>query len=224
MKPVDFLASLKGLKFDNVFNPYSDTCPTSDYSDAPETRSRILLATLEKAKERGVESMWIGRDLGYRGGRRTGLALTDDAHLIRHGLRWGIEVERATRGDMSVERTATIVWDILDMITQPALPFLWNVFPFHPHEPGNPFSNRPHTKFERKIGEDILLKLVYLLMPRLLVAVGNDADSVCSRMFSSLDIVKVRHPSYGGQTDFQAQVCELYDLPPIGKHTEKSLF
>jgi len=31
--------------------------------------------------ELGSNTIWMGRDLGYRGGRRTGLALTDEAHL-----------------------------------------------------------------------------------------------------------------------------------------------
>jgi hypothetical protein len=46
------------------------------------------------------------------------------------------------------ERTSTVVWDMLARIGERVL--LWNAFPLHPHEPGNPLSNRVHTRAERE--------------------------------------------------------------------------
>ena len=53
--------------------------------DAPERRLQTLQSMLEVATKQDIDSIWIGRDLGHRGGRRTGLALTDDVHIqVRH--------------------------------------------------------------------------------------------------------------------------------------------
>jgi|SRR6266853_4442457 len=53
--------------------------------------------------------------------------------------------------------------------------FLWNVFPLHPRESGEPFSNRSHNAAERHIGEELLAELIRLVRPRRLFAIGNDA-------------------------------------------------
>ncbi|WP_439952990.1 hypothetical protein, partial [Escherichia coli] len=85
----------------------------------------------EAALAGGVDSIWIARDLGYRGGRRTGLALTDEAHLSAHaGLYGQLPLARATRGPAMTERTATVIWQVLRDLRRPI--FLWNVFPLHP--------------------------------------------------------------------------------------------
>src|SRR5471030_1838685 len=81
MNPTAFVNALSELKLDNVFNPYADTCPVHDRSDAVSARRRNLRGYLKAAAAIGVDTIWMGRDLGYRGGRRTGLALTDERHL-----------------------------------------------------------------------------------------------------------------------------------------------
>jgi hypothetical protein len=130
MRPGQFVSSLKELKFENVFNPYSDRCEVHDLDDAPDRRAKALLCMLEAAAEAEIDAVWIGRDLGYRGGRRTGLALTDDVHLSVHATRWKVYVERATAGSLVSERTAAVILGMLASVT--AHVFLWNVFPFHP--------------------------------------------------------------------------------------------
>src|SRR6266550_2331170 len=148
MKPDDFIASLVGLRFLDVFNPYVDRCPVHDVEDAPARRTRTFLELLNRAARTEIDSIWVGRDLGYRGGRRTGLALTDDVHIAPHAFRWGINVDRPTKGIPVAERTAAVIWSILEEITVPI--FLWNVFPLHPHQPDNPFTNRSHNATERE--------------------------------------------------------------------------
>ena len=155
--------------------------------------------------------MWIGRDLGFRGGRRTGLALTDDVRLTLHADMWGIGYERPTRGAMMAERTASSVWRLLRRIDVPV--FLWNVFPWHPHMREEPFSNRAHRSAEGRIGEEFLRELIAMLEPRRLVAIGNDAARSVRRLGSRAEVIEVRHPAYGGQRQFQSQVCRLYALP-----------
>ncbi len=210
MSPAHFVKMLKELKFKDTFNPYSNRCAVYDLDDAPKHRSQTLLTMLEKATKQDIDSIWIGRDLGYRGGRRTGLALTDDAHICEHAERWELPIQRLTKGKEVAERTAAIIWSVLSQIEVSV--FLWNVFPLHPHEPDNPFSNRSHNSLERRIGEEFLSQLILLLKPCRLIAIGNDAAQTARRLSNQHRVVQVRHPSYGGQREFVAQMSESYDL------------
>ncbi len=210
MTPTDFVSQLSTMRFADAFNPYSDRCSVHDLDDAPTRRSQLLIQTLEMAEQVDVDSIWVGRDLGFRGGRRTGLAFTDDVHFHDHLSRWGIGQARPTLGQPVAERTATIIWDMLERIQTPI--FLWNVFPLHPHEHGAPFTNRAHNAEERRAGTEILLQLIRLLRPKRFIAVGNDAEKVLGRISGGAKVVKVRHPSYGGQVAFSRQVRELYNI------------
>jgi hypothetical protein len=153
--------------------------------------------------------VWIARDLGYRGGRRTGLALTDEWHLDAHANLFGaLPLARATKGPLVGERTAKIIWQVLKDVDRPV--FLWNVFPLHPHERGDPMSNRCHTRFERQACRPLLTWLLDTLRPKTVVAIGRDAQLALADL--DVDSEKVRHPSYGGQSEFIAGVDELYGL------------
>ncbi len=211
MTPAQFVDDLRSISFENAFNPYADRCGLHDSANAPSIRSATISAMVHAATECDVESIWIGRDLGYRGGRRTGLALTDDRHLSAHAQRWCVQAARPTRGDVVAERTAAVIWGVLSCINAPV--FLWNVFPFHPHEPGTPLTNRPHNASERQVGEALLDQLMTLLKPQRLICIGNDAAAMGRRLQSASRVLGVRHPSYGGQRDFVNQLRELYALP-----------
>lgn len=210
MTPIEFVEALKALTFENTFNPYSDQCPTFDREGAAHHRYGVLLSILESAIDSEIDSLWIGRDLGYRGGRRTGLALTDEVHMTVHASRWGVSTERVTKGEVVAERTAAVTWDMLQQMD--TCIFLWNVFPLHPHQPNKPFTNRSHNARERYIGEELLLELIHLLEPCRLVPIGNDAAISARRLDGKKPIFQVRHPSYGGRDEFVKQVSELYDL------------
>ena len=108
------------------------------------------------------------------------------------------------------ERSARVVWSVLSRIE--ATVFLWNVFPFHPHRPDHPFSNRSHVAVERRSGQNLLEQLVRLLDPAAIIAIGNDADKAARRLAGPAEVVKVRHPSYGGQTEFLAGMETYYGL------------
>ncbi len=209
MNGAKFVSELKAVDFPDTFNPYSSRCPVYDRAEAPKERSLTLTLMLQAAEKVEIDSVWIGRDLGYRGGRRTGLALTDDLHMHKHAERWGIEVARPTNGTPVAERTAAVIWGILDTISAPV--FLWNVFPLHPHEPADPFTNRAHNSKERDAGEAVLCELLAILCPKRVIAVGNDASKSAQRIGCGAEVVPVRHPSYGGQNDFLRQIRSLYD-------------
>jgi hypothetical protein len=182
----DFIDALTGLRSRYAFNPYTDACEIHDATEAPAIRRSNLRFVLEAATATGVDSIWIARDLGYRGGRRTGLALTDEAHLAAHAMLYGrLPLAKATRGPIVAELTAKVVWAALKQVGRPV--FLWNVFPLHPYVPGDPMSNRPHTR-----------------------AIGKDAATALQE--GGVRPVVVRHPSYGGQREFLDGIVNAYGL------------
>ena len=75
---------------------------------------------------------------------------------------------------------------------------------------GNVYGNRPHSAVERNAGEELLVRLVSILKPRRIVAVGNDSARALMKIFSKPEINHVRHPSHGGERVFREQVASLY--------------
>jgi hypothetical protein len=210
MTPTAFVKALAAFSLENVFNPYADVCPIYDRTDAAESRRRNMRTYLTAAAEIGVDTIWMGRDLGYRGGRRTGVALTDEYHLADLDKRYpGCQSRQATRGPAVAERTAAEVWAVLKVIEMP--PLLWNVFPFHPHEPDNPFSNRKFTARELCKVVELNNALISWLKIRRIVAIGQDAAQYAQRF--GVTVVTIRHPSYGGVTEFREGMRQLYRLP-----------
>lgn len=216
-----FVDELAALHFDNVFNPYADVCPIHDTADAVLIRRRNLELVLNAVISHGIDSIWVARDLGYRGGRRTGLALTDEVHLFWHAkLLATPPLIQATQGPAMTERTATIVWYALQLIDRPI--FLWNVFPLHPHEPNNPMSNRCHTRAERTAFQQLNSWLIETLRPKKVIAIGRDAQTAMVEL--SIKSIKIRHPSYGGQPEFLAALTELYGVSFITELYQGKLF
>jgi hypothetical protein len=216
-----FIDQLADLRFDCAFNPYAQACPEHDKADAPEIRRRNLGLVLDAAVSRGVDSIWIARDLGYRGGRRTGLALTDEVHLGAHAALFGTApLARSTRGPAVAERTATVIWQTLSELQRPI--FLWNVFPLHPHGRDDPMSNRCHNRTERQACRPMLMWLLETLKPKTVVAIGRDAQLA----LADLDVLadKVRHPSYGGQVEFTEGVRSHYGLSSASAPVPFELF
>jgi hypothetical protein len=164
-----------------------------------------------------VESIWFGRDLGYLGGRRTGLALTDEAHLTDVQKVFGAsEVRMATAGPVTSERTATTTWNVLHQLDRP--PFLWNIFPFHPYAGDNHQTNRCHTRKERLACVHVLNLLMEWAPSSRLIAIGNDAARGLED--AGLQCFLVRHPSYGGTAHFLSGMSKVYGVklsgaPPI---------
>lgn len=209
MNAASFVKALASIQLPNVFNPYADQCPVHDRANAASLRRRSLRSYLASVEALGVDTIWMGRDLGYRGGRRTGLALTDEQHLRAvAGLYPGADTVKATLGPIVAERTAAEIWSVLSELDVP--PLLWNVFPFHPHEAGDPFTNRKFTTKELSVVDELNAELVGWLGIRRIIAIGQDAAGYGAQFGAPVECV--RHPSYGGTTEFREGMRRLYKL------------
>lgn len=205
-----FVAQVSALRFENVFNPYSDVCRIHDRHDANVIRAENLIAVLTAALDGGVHSIWIARDLGHRGGRRTGLPLTDESNLINHANMLGSRpLQKATRTPIVSEITARVVWERLLLVNRRV--FLWNIFPLHPHDADDSLSNRHHNKLESVACAHLISWLIDHLRPTQIVAIGAGAAKALT--LQKLSFGNVRHPSFGGQAEFRRGVSRIYKLP-----------
>ncbi|MCB5188873.1 uracil-DNA glycosylase [Methylobacillus caricis] len=202
-----FVEALSKIHLQEVFNPYRDHCGIHDLVDGPKVRRRNLTSYLEAVEKLKTDTIWMGRDLGYRGGRRTGLALTDEQRLSLFAQLYpGALPQKATKGPVIAERTATEIWNILTRLAQP--PLLWNVFPFHPHEPGNPLTNRRFTSRELAMVSELNHSLISWLDIKRIICIGQDAAAYAKSL--GLEVDCVRHPSYGGIADFRMGMRKVY--------------
>src|SRR5881398_1303530 len=115
----EFVDELSSISLPDVFNPYRDICILSDHPASPSLRRQNLTLFLKAIVRHESRSLWLGRDLGYRGGRRTGIALTDEVHLSVLENTFGVfGLVKATRSEEEAtkERTATEVWKLLSEI------------------------------------------------------------------------------------------------------------
>jgi hypothetical protein len=202
-----FIDRLAQLRLPHVFNPYNEICRYHDIKDAPSVRRTNLEKVLAAAVRDPIDSLWIARDLGYLGGRRTGLALTDEIHLETYSQLIGSRsLKKATTGPVVSERTAKYIWSALSLLNSRV--FLWNVFPFHPYQAGWQLTNRAHTRQEVALALPLLEEIVHLLNPRIVVAIGLDAQRVLSTV--GVNAEAVRHPSHGGSRKFAVGIAKIY--------------
>lgn len=198
-----FVDDLATYEADRVFNPWAMNCEAVDVHESFNVRRENLRTVLYACSDVKEIDVWIGRDLGWRGGRRTGVALVDESSLddYAHSIEV-VGLRKATAGPVMRERTATEIHLARARVARKL--FFWNVFPFHPHEAGRPQSNRMHTRREREAGLAFLMTVLTLLPVGRIVSIGNDATNALQAI--EVACCPVRHPSYGGQREFHRQV------------------
>ena len=196
---------IKRTNLDNVFNPYTSNCNQHDHSSSHIIRENNLRIYLTKQLQLDPKIIWLGRDLGYRGGRRTGIPLTDEVHLKElNSVLNGTKIKKATETAEMKEMTARAIWKLTKSFRNP--PFFWNVFPFHPHDKRDSMSNRSHSKTELKATKEILEAILDIYDFEHHFALGRDAAKILDEM--KLSPVYVRHPSYGGEPQFNRTIIE----------------
>ena len=212
-----FLEELSIFKAHAVFNPWGENCEWADVHESFHVRRRNLRTVLYACAAAEEVDLWVGRDLGWRGGRRTGVPFVDEYALTAYAQSIDLTVlEKATASAAMKERTATEIHEARVRVGRKL--FFWNVFPFHPHVEGDARSNRMHTRREREIGTKLLEQVLGLLPLRYVITVGNDATSAARE--AGVNCLHVRHPSYGGQHDFHRQIDEHYGLQGANEQLE----
>jgi len=145
----------------------------------------------------------VGEAPGYAGCALTGIPFTSEAVIQKHlhPFICGLRPHLRTAGTQS-EQTATIIWNYLS--ERPAVPAFWNIFPFHPHTPGNLGGNRTPTAEEAQFGHGILNRVAEILAPKRILAIGKLPYNTLLRFKHPLLKGYIRHPAHGGKAGFIA--------------------
>jgi uracil-DNA glycosylase len=183
-----------------------------DYSVPANARRRDNLSIyLEEMLGRAPKVLLVGEAPGFRGMRITGVPFTNRSILEGPANSFGLfgpgkgYVLPPDAAGVPAEPTATVMWQVLAELE--FLPLLWSAFPWHPHLPGQPLSNRTPTAAETALGTPFRQALVDLFEIQSVVAVGNVAHRSLQR--SGLEVPKVRHPSHGGRAGFKRGLEQL---------------
>jgi uracil-DNA glycosylase len=200
-----FWSALATPQGDNCFNPWVDRDPLDATSDGPLGR-RIRLG---RHLDRDAKFLLIGEAPGYRGCHFSGIPFTCEKQLCD-----GVIPGLPPRGRFTLrelpwsEGSATVIWSTLYELDIAEQTVCWNAFAFHPHEPGNPYSNRTPTRDELLCSMGILTDVVEQFPGARRIAVGKTAARTLKNLNFRIDH-EVRHPSMGGARQFKEQMRAL---------------
>ena len=194
MDAVDrLLDDLTRAQIGTTFNPYRDADPALDRPGAPAIRLANLADHLRARPHAAL--LLVGEAAGYAGCRFSGVAFTSERSLSPE--HW---TSLDPRGH--VEHSASIVHRILDQLGLEDETILWNVCPTHPAG-STPLSNRTPRSDELAAGRPFLVRLMSILQPALVVAVGLHAARALPRLAA------IRHPANGGAAAFRAGLAAV---------------
>jgi uracil-DNA glycosylase len=197
------LADLSRAAIGATFNQFREA-GSDDVPGAPAIRLANLRHYLDERQDADV--LAVGEAGGYQGMRWSGIAFTSERDLARWGLPY--RATSTTRKGGWSEPSGTIVHGLLEELGAERRVILWNMVPTHPHQAGQPLSNRRPTRPEIAAGLLYADRLVGILRPRLVVGVGRiAAEALGGRA------VYVRHPAQSGATAFRLGMRAL--LQPV---------
>ncbi len=194
-----FVRLLQHFAAAHVFNPWAERNADDLPHNDPAARSRRLRAHLSITPVRVL----IGEAPGYQGCRITGIPFTSE-RLLLAGMIPRIASDQSrlsTRARPWSEPSATILWSALHESQLAQRTVLWNVFPWHPHRPRDPLSNRTPTRAECAQGLSILEVLLSGMADARVFAVGRHAQRALQELGREAEML--RHPSQGGATQFR---------------------
>jgi len=192
-----------------VFNPWRDHDPGTDaLADAAAARLLRLRAHLD------AKPVWLllGEAAGYQGAHVSGIPFTSERLLLAGEIpRVDVGGRRlSTRPRPWSEPSATTVWDTLHRLGRQDSTLLWNAYPWHPHRPGEPQSNRTPTPAERRAGLPVLEALLEAFPDVRCFAVGRNAEASLAEV--GCQATPLRHPSMGGATQFRLGLRQALDV------------
>lgn len=193
-----------------LFNPWRDRLSDDLAQNTPDAKLLRLALHLSCSPE----FILCGEAPGYQGCVRTGVAFTSERLLINGKIpRVGKIAGRLTeRKRPFSEPSATIVWRTLYKLGIQEKTVLWNAVQLHPYEFGNLLSNRKPKFEEVALGRTGMQLLIEAFPRAKIVAVGGVARGLLATMGVNL-AGAVRHPAYGGATQFATELESLV-MPP----------
>jgi len=147
----------------------------------------------------------VGEAPSWRGCRFSGIAFTAESLLLDPDFPLDGRRTSAFRDRPLSEASATIVWGCLAEHFPRFL--LWNALPLHPHQPGEPLSNRTPRRSEVAEYGAVLSGVLERVGAEVVVAVGRTAERSLDDL--GIDATYVRHPSHGGARAFRAGALEI---------------
>jgi len=182
----DLVDALAAARIGVTFNQYRETGGDDATLDAPVIRRRNLLHYLSTRVDAPV--VLVAEAAGWRGARYSGLCLYCERQIdeATTPLR-----RTSTHPRGWVEPSATVVQAAIAPWAGSVL--LWNAVPTHPRRDAVDHSNRTPTRADLVEGERWLRRLLDVIEPRHVAAIGRSAARVLGA-----DAPSVRHPSHGG--------------------------
>ncbi len=186
--------------------------PNSEMVTNPYLQSHCvenLRSYLKLMKRERPRLLLVGEAPGYKGCGITGIPFSSGKlfeqvdHPFLKKLKNSLLLPK-----IEAENTASIVWRFL--VEQQMTPLFWNAYPFHPHPAGNREKNRAPNRQEIAEGVRYLQAIERLFKPQQIAGIGRAGTACAERAFPEYTISYIRHPSYGGKSDFvvgMRQVC-----------------
>lgn len=184
-----------------VFNPYQSK---ANLENLKHYITQVFAAS-------GPKIMLVGEAPGFKGGRLTGVPFssgkiyTEVEHPFLKTLLPKLILDPVT---LSSENTASVVWRYLQ--DKRNVPLFWNAFPFHPHPSRIQKKNRGPNRAEILEGAFYLKALVDAYQPDIIAGLGRAGTACAQSVLPDEDIRYIRHPSYGGKSDFIKGMDELF--------------
>lgn len=181
-------------------------------SHESEIRNQNLYIYLTRMQKLTPTILLVGEAPGYKGCKLTGIPFTSEKILIKDYYFDVLGEEQGYKHVNSIDKLQTevsafVVWNELNKYKE--LPVMWNIYPFHPFHFPNQNQNRKPSSAEIKIGKEIFIEFLNLFDIKKIGAVGKVSESGIRKLKLDIEIKYIRHPSYGGQTQFKKGLWEL---------------
>jgi len=198
-----------------LFNQYRSVDENLDLLAAPSIRQKNLQNYFDSFSEM-PSVLLVGEAAGPWGCRFSGVPFTGEGQLCQKLLPF--PGERSSRDDPKyptkkfppfISTSAKIFWDVLKPYHPKFL--VWDCVPFHPHLENAPLSIRTPKNAEIKEFSVFLNKIIEVIIPLEILAIGRKAQNALS--FLSKDSIYVRHPANGGGKKFREAMERFLSFP-----------